>query len=105
MRLQSSTLQTRQKKPLQILMGSNEFQRTFADVGSEDHNIKDSFHVLQSFICHLYGLKKLADVNLARIEIFNKTYKVSDKSKPFSLNVRNYDACCLPPCQSELQQH
>lgn len=28
-----------------------------------------------------------------------------DISKPFSLDVRNYDACNLPPCQSELYQH
>ncbi|XP_045500940.1 uncharacterized protein LOC123698374 [Colias croceus] len=53
----------------------------------------------------MYGLKKLADVNEARFDIFNKTYKVHDTSKPFSLDVRNYDACNLPPCQSELYQH
>ena len=60
---------------------------------------------MESFICHLYGLKKIANVNSARMEIFNKTYKLIDTSKPFSLNVRNYDACNLPPCRSELQQH
>ncbi|XP_049823407.1 uncharacterized protein LOC126265573 [Aethina tumida] len=54
---------------------------------------------------HLYGLKKIAVVNLARNEIFNKTYKVADIAQSFSLNVRNYDACNLPPCQSELRQH
>lgn len=60
---------------------------------------------MESFICHLYGLKKIAVVNLARNEIFNKTYKVADIAQSFSLNVRNYDACNLPPCQSELRQH
>lgn len=44
-------------------------------------------------------------MNHARVEIFNKTYKVTDTSQPFSINVRNYDACNLPPCQSELRQH
>ncbi|XP_077265135.1 uncharacterized protein LOC143899055 isoform X2 [Temnothorax americanus] len=78
--------------------------RKFADLGSKDYNINESFNIIQSFICHLYGLKKLDDVNRARIEIFNTTYKVSDTSQPFLLNVRNYDACCLPPCQSELLQ-
>ncbi|XP_077263749.1 uncharacterized protein LOC143898274 isoform X3 [Temnothorax americanus] len=92
------------KKPLDILMNSEIFQKEFADLGSKDYNIDESFNIIQSFICHLYGLKKLDDVNRARIEIFNKTYKVSDTSQPFSLNVRNYDASCLPPCQSELLQ-
>lgn len=44
-------------------------------------------------------------MNRARVEIFNKTYRVTDTTQPFSLNVRNYDACNLPPCQSELRQH
>uniref|UniRef100_A0A6P7FYQ7 Uncharacterized protein LOC114335591 n=1 Tax=Diabrotica virgifera virgifera TaxID=50390 RepID=A0A6P7FYQ7_DIAVI len=93
------------KRPFDILMGSATFQEAFANLGSEVHDIEESLPVMESFICHLYGLKKLADVNRARIEIFNKTYKVSDTSQPFSLNVRNYDACNLPPCQSELRQH
>ncbi|KAI8420459.1 hypothetical protein MSG28_008947 [Choristoneura fumiferana] len=59
---------------------------------------------MQSFTCHLYGLKKLDDVNQARMVIFNKTYKVKDKSQPFSLSIWIYDACKLPPCQSELLQ-
>ncbi|KAK5650795.1 hypothetical protein RI129_001824 [Pyrocoelia pectoralis] len=93
------------KRPLDILMGSLTFQKTFANLGSESYDIEELSLTMESFICHLYGLKKLADVNRARMEIFNKTYKVSDTSQPFSLNVRNYDACNLPPCQSELRQH
>lgn len=38
-------------------------------------NIDEGFNIMQFFICHLYGFKKIADVNRARIEIFNKTYK------------------------------
>lgn len=93
------------KRPLEIFMKSEIFQKALADLGSEDYNIDEGFNIMQSFICHLYGFKKIADVNRARIEIFNKTYKVSDISSPFSLNVRNYDASNLPPCQSELLQH
>ncbi|XP_018358131.1 PREDICTED: uncharacterized protein LOC108757918 isoform X2 [Trachymyrmex cornetzi] len=93
------------KKPLDIVMNCPIFQKAFADLGSEDYNIDESFNTIERFICHLYGLKKIDDVNRARIAIFYKTYTVSDTSQPFSLNVRNYDACNLPPCQSELRQH
>lgn len=93
------------KRPFDILRKSEIFQKALADVGSDRCDIQTIFPTLQSFICHMYGLKKLADVNEARFDIFNKTYKVHDTSKPFSLDVRNYDACNLPPCQSELYQH
>lgn len=92
------------KKPLQFLMNSEIFQKAFQDLGSKEHNVQESFNIIQTFTCQLYGLKKLKDVNEARIVIFNKTYKVKNKSQPFSLSVRNYDACNLPPCQSELLQ-
>jgi hypothetical protein len=88
------------KKPLQFLMSSEIFQKVFLDLGSKEHNVQDPFNIIPSFTCHLYVLKKLDDVNQAGIVIFNKTYKVKDKSKPFSLSIQNYDACHLPPCQS-----
>ncbi|XP_050339343.1 uncharacterized protein LOC126765678 [Bactrocera neohumeralis] len=88
-----------------ILMGFITMQKVFANLGSTDYDIEALSPTVESFICHLYGLKKLSDVNSARMEIFHKTYKVTDTSQPFSLNVRNYDACNLPPCRSELQQH
>lgn len=87
------------------MLASETFLKAFANLGSETYTIDEVFLTVESFICHLYGLKKIADVNRARIEIFNRTYKVTDTSQPFSLNIRNYDACNLPPCQSELRQH
>lgn len=61
--------------------------------------------MMESVFSQLYGLKKIADVNRSRMEILNKTYKVTDTSQLFSLNLCHYDACNLPPYQSELRQH
>ncbi|CAH1115509.1 unnamed protein product [Psylliodes chrysocephalus] len=74
----------RKKKPLQFLMNLEIFQEAFLDLGSKEHHVQNSFNIINSFTCHLYGLKKLDDVNQARIVIFNKTYNVKDKSQPFS---------------------
>ncbi|CAG5044261.1 unnamed protein product [Parnassius apollo] len=74
----------RGKKPLQFLMTSETFQNAFLGLGSKEHNVQDSFHIIQSYTCHLYGLKKLSDINQARIVVFNKTFKVKNKSQPFS---------------------
>ncbi|CAH4034242.1 unnamed protein product [Pieris brassicae] len=66
------------KRPFDILRKSEIFQKALADVGSDRCDIQTIFPTLQSFICHMYGLKKLADVNQARFDIFNKTNKVHD---------------------------
>ncbi|CAH1104293.1 unnamed protein product [Psylliodes chrysocephalus] len=46
------------EKLLQFLMNSEIFQEAFLDLGSKEHNVQDSFNIIQSFTCHLYGLKK-----------------------------------------------
>ncbi|KAL3282193.1 hypothetical protein HHI36_005387, partial [Cryptolaemus montrouzieri] len=56
-------------------MGSTTFQEAFANLGSETYNIEELYAIMESFICRLYGFKKLADINYARIEIFNETYR------------------------------
>lgn len=45
------------KKPFDIMMKSEVFQKAFADLGSETYNIEASLVTMESFICHLYGLK------------------------------------------------
>ncbi|KAG5888413.1 hypothetical protein JTB14_016317 [Gonioctena quinquepunctata] len=85
-------------------MNSEIFQEAFQDLGSKEHNVRDSSNIIQSFTCHLYGLKKLDDVNQARIVTFNKTYKwgseftlsaVSVVSYRFKPNVQRTECTCV----------
>lgn len=46
------------KKPLNVLMSSEDIHKVFADLGSEDCNMDESFNIIQSYICRLYGFKK-----------------------------------------------
>lgn len=42
---------------------------------------------------------------LARLQLFINNYTVSDINEEFNRkNVKNFDACNLPPCKSELIQ-
>ncbi|KAG5866940.1 hypothetical protein JTB14_010631 [Gonioctena quinquepunctata] len=87
------------KKPLQFLMNSEIFQEAFLDLGSKEHNVQDSFNIIQSFTCHLYGLKKLDDVNQARIVIFNKTFK----SKTVPVGVEPLKCQCCEFCEEYIR--
>lgn len=84
------------KGPFDILMGSVAFQEAFVNLGFENYDIEELFRSMDPLSAICTFKKKRANVNRAKMEIFNKTYKVSDTSRQFSLNVRNYDPCNLP---------
>lgn len=55
--------QRRNGKPLKFVMNSEIFQKAFLDLGPKEHNVQDYFNIINSFTCHLNGLKKLDNVN------------------------------------------
>ncbi|KAF9412756.1 hypothetical protein HW555_008841 [Spodoptera exigua] len=58
-----------------------------------------------SFICYLYNVENINDVDAARLQIFIDSYTVSDVNEAFNRKkLRNFDASSLPPCKSELLQ-
>lgn len=94
-------------RPLTILTNSPRYQEAFAELGKRSLNQENVFRILQESTCRLYNEKKINDINLARLHIFEKTYKMKDvdMSKTFKIDLANYDACNLPPCYTELEQH
>ncbi|KAH9634460.1 hypothetical protein HF086_008294 [Spodoptera exigua] len=97
-------------KPYKILKKYVEFQQAFMKFGDSkiiEDNIgqQDLYNVIQSFICYLYNVKNINDVDAARLQIFIDSYTVSDVNEAFNRNkLRNFDASSLPPCKSELLQ-
>ena len=97
-------------KPYRILKKYVEFQQAFMKFGDskiiEDHNEQqDLYNVIQTFICYLYNVGNINDVDAARLQIFIDSYKVSDVNEAFNRKkLRNFDASSLPPCKSELLQ-
>ncbi|KAF9418547.1 hypothetical protein HW555_004696 [Spodoptera exigua] len=58
-----------------------------------------------SFICYLYNVENINDVDAARLQIFIDSYTVSDVNEAFNRKkLRNFDASSLPPCKSKLLQ-
>ncbi|KAH9628353.1 hypothetical protein HF086_015883 [Spodoptera exigua] len=97
-------------KPYKILKRYVEFQQAFMKFGDSkiiEDNIEqqDLYNGIQSFICYLYNVENINDVDAARLQIFIDSYTVSDVNEAFNRKkLRNFDASSLPPCKSELLQ-
>ncbi|KAG8179172.1 hypothetical protein JTE90_024376 [Oedothorax gibbosus] len=63
------------------------------------------FNQIQKFICEVYNLAGITDVDAARLQQFINNYMVYDVNEEFNReNVKSFDASNLPPCKSELLQ-
>lgn len=97
-------------KPFKILKRTEEYQKAFIKLGKnilfENDNERQSvFDIIQQFICEVYNVGSIIDVDAARLQLFINTYQVSDINEAFSRKkLRNFDASSLPPCKSELLQ-
>lgn len=79
-----------------LLSSSSKFKEAFSLLGSSWDLTDDIFYQLQSFVLHLYGMKKAVDVDAARYKLFKKKYDNEEKT---------VDMSTLPPCQSVLRLH
>lgn len=97
-------------KPYQLLKKSIEFQKAFIKFGDSELIVnKDEqdnvFNIIQRFICNIYNVRNIIDVDAARLQMFIDSYTVSDVNETFNRKkLRNFDASSLPPCKSELLQ-
>ncbi|CAG9765833.1 unnamed protein product [Ceutorhynchus assimilis] len=71
-----------------------------------DHDIQqDMFNTIQKFICDVYNVNEIIDVDAARLQLFINSYTVSSVNEEFHRkNIKNFEASNLPPCKSELLQ-
>lgn len=69
-----------------------------------------AFEILEEFICKMYatrrnGLHTLKSVDEARLQLFINNYGTIEATEQFKKTLLNFDACTLPPCKRELEQH
>lgn len=98
------------QRPFNIMMKKHEYQRAFMRFGDPesftDGNLQqDIFNQIQKFICEIYNVSGIIDVDAARLQLFLNNYTVSDINEEFNpKNLKNFDASNLPPCKTELFQ-
>ena len=61
--------------PLKILENNVSFQRAFSYFGGTEKLPEWVMEEIETFVCHMYGKKKLISVDDARLDAFDKVYK------------------------------
>ena len=84
------------KKFWKMLLKYPEYRDIFTKLGANEMLQEDTLKEIESFVCKLYGYKKLSSVNGVRKCIFMSKY---DKGK------KSLDLCMLPSCQDNLRLH
>lgn len=93
------------KKPLQILRNSPKYIQALTDISNIPNcNLDELLVTLEGYVCRLYALTAVEDINVARVVTFTKAYGTHDDSNPLNLETR-IDGALFPPCKIELQQH
>lgn len=88
-----------------MLLKSKEYQKAFADLGNTTVGKENTFSIVESFVCDMYGIKSCNEVNNLRYELFHQNYTIKNVHEPFQKkHLKNFDASCLPPCYVELRQ-
>lgn len=91
-------------------MKKHEYQQAFMQFGdpelcTDEHIQKDIFQKIQKFICEIYSVPGVLDVDAARLQLFVNNYSVNSINEEFNRkNLKNFDASSLPPCKTELLQ-
>ncbi|CAG9773592.1 unnamed protein product [Ceutorhynchus assimilis] len=93
------------KRPLSILKGCEDYQKSIINLAKlEQSDTQQVFEILEVFICHMYSMKKVRNVNEARVAMFTRMYADNISGNFFKPMVKNFDGSAVPPCQSELHQ-
>ena len=91
-------------------MKKHKYQQAFMQFGdpesfTDEHIQEDIFITIQKFICKIYSVSGVLDVDAARLQLFLNNYKVNNINEEFNRkNLKNFDARNLPPCKTELFQ-
>ena len=92
-------------KPFKLFEKNSELQETFPNLSHSEGISDDIKSIIESFVCQMYGRKKINSVNQARTEIFVTKYK---SKKGFAslkqIQAKKLDSSIMPPCSKVLHQ-
>lgn len=96
-------------RPPQLLVQNEKYQIALTDMA--DHEIfNEARKIVEDFVCKMYatrknGLNKICSVDEARLQLFAMNYSMVASMETFKQKILKFDACMLPPCTRELEQH
>ena len=85
-------------KPLKILENLDTIQDVFVRLSEQDEISDSDVSEIESFVCKMYGKKKLVSIDEARFHIFADHYKTKNNDQRLS-SVKKLEGSSLPPCR------
>ena len=99
----ASFMRKAKARPYELMVKNERFLSTFAVHGASEKVDSKVSATIEEYICCMYGLKNLADVNEARLHLFKTLYAPKRPEHPMD-KIKSADPCCLPPCKPVLVQ-
>ena len=78
------------------------FSSAFSKLGLYDAIDDDVVSTIEKYVCAMYGVRNVKEVNEARFHVFRKLYAPSNSDQPLD-KVKSSYPCCLPPCKAVLK--
>ena len=99
----ASFMRKAKARPYQLMVKNEQFLSTFALLGASENVDSKVSATIEEYVCCMYGLKNLADVNEACLHLFRTSYAPKRPENPMD-KIASADPCCLPPCKPVLVQ-
>ena len=99
----ASVMRKAKARPYELMVKNERFLSTFALLGASETVDSKVSATIEEYVCCMYGLKNLADVNEARLHLFKTLYAPKRPENPMD-KIKSADPCCLPPCKPVLVQ-
>lgn len=99
----ASFMRKAKARPYELMLKNEQFLSAFAQLGASEKVDSTVAATIEEYVCCMYGLKNIADVNEARLHIFKTMYAPKRQDHPMD-KIKSADPCCLPPCKPVLVQ-
>lgn len=99
----ASFMRKGKQRPYEVMVKNERFTKAMCALGSSDKVDMDVAAALEEFVCCLYGLKNVSQVNDCRLHLFKKLYAPKTQEDPLG-KIKSSDPCCLPPCRAVLDE-
>ena len=99
----SSFFRKAKSRPFDLLAKDRRFASAFGQLGSSRSVGAEVGAIIEEYVCAMYGVRNVTDVNEARYHLFRKLYAPTKPDQPLE-KIKSSDPCCLPPCKTVLEQ-
>jgi len=99
----SSFFRKAKSRPFDLLVKDRRFASAFGQLGSSRSVGAEVGAIIEEYVCAMYGVRNVTDVNEARYHLFRKLYAPTKPDQPLE-KIKSSDPCCLPPCKTVLEQ-